>query len=44
MIDERGRKELEGHIIRQVGIENAHVLLLERFLEFIDDFAFGGHG
>lgn len=40
---ERGRENFEGHALRQVGKETIDILRVNRFLEFLGEFAFGGH-
>ena len=42
--DLRGREELVGHTLRQVGAEDLEVLRFKRLLEFIGKLAFSGHG
>ena len=42
--DLRGREELIGHTIRQVGTEDLKVLRFKRLLELIGKLAFSGHG
>ena len=41
--DLRGREELVGHTIRQVGTEDLEILRFKRLLEFIGKLAFGRH-
>lgn len=41
--NERGRKEIVGHIVSQVGNEDINFLRLHRLLEFFDKLTFGRH-